>query len=68
MYATSFVSSLGFRFLLRLRRFIQSFHVGFIVMISVSGCFMVLVTEEGLDRGYMMRSQDVVTLRLSVVN
>ena len=32
---------------LRLRRFMQSFHVGFMMMISLSGCFMVLVTEEG---------------------
>ena len=43
--------------LLRVRRFMQSFHVGFVVMISVSGCFMVLVTEEG----YGSRLHDEIT-------
>ena len=35
----------------------QSFYVGFMVMISVSGCFMLLVTEEG----YEPRLHDEIT-------
>ena len=35
----------------------QSFHVGFMVMISVSGCFMVFVTEEE----YGSRLHDEIT-------
>ena len=36
---------------------LQSFYVGFMVMICVSGCFIVLVTEEG----YGSRLHDEIT-------